>query len=130
MHPLSFLYAVHCLSNGIWTIRHIHPNYTTMLVHHTHAVYKVFFFSSHSFTPVSGPPPQMAVVCQKAWSLGFFNISVSLAILNSTKSVLESIAGFTITSDLIQARNSNFVPLVVERYGYVNLQTQVKLSCI
>lgn len=70
----------------------------------------------------------MVIMCQKIWDThGFFNISVSVVIANSTKPILESIAGFTFTSELVQVRNSNYVPIVMEVYGTSTLQAQVSL---
>ena len=69
----------------------------------------------------------MVMVCQKVWDASgeYFNITISLSIANATSSIFESISGFTVSSELVQVRSSDFVPVLMEAYDTLTLQAKV-----
>ena len=73
----------------------------------------------------------MVMMCQKLWDTSgeFFKINISFSIINATESILKSISAFTVSSDLVQVRNSNFVPLLIEAYDTLTLQAKVIVIC-
>ncbi|KAL5497192.1 hypothetical protein EMCRGX_G013617 [Ephydatia muelleri] len=79
---------------------------------------------------LSGPPPQMVMVCQKVWDASgeYFNITISISIANATSSIFESISGFTVSSELVQVRSSDFVPVLMEAYDTLTLQAKPSLD--